>query len=412
NRIATGSLDGSTRLWSLEQEGGEKILDLPGHIGAIWDIAFSPDGQSMLTASVDETIRIWDVSTFNNAGFFVLSGSDDRLNKVALESNGRYLATAGHDGIVKLWTMPEGRELFTLSAHNGPVWDITFSPDGQSLASAGADNIARVWDIRASLASSNNSARLELSGHDDQSSSLGNQPGIRQVAFSPDGETLLTAGADGIIKLWNINTGQETGVFKFEPTRYGVRGVTSAAFSPNGEQLAALTEGPEAMVRVWEVETGEKLFEASRHVEMDASFDLEYSPDGKHLAISGLNITITIYDVLSRQVVSTITGYKSAVMGIAYSHDGFFLATSHAEGTVKVWNLTTGQELLTLPGNSNPVSSVVFSPDGEYLITSGFDGTARVFVLDLNELIRMAHSRVTRELTEQECLQYLHTETC
>lgn len=411
-RLATGSLDGSTWVWSLDSESGEKLLDLPGHIGVIWDISFSPDNQRMLTASVDGSIRIWDISPLNNAGLLVLSGHGGRLTQVAIEPNSKYLATAGYDGNVKVWTMPDGRELFTLSAHSGPVWDITFSPDGESLATAGADNTARVWDIRASLASPDSSARLEISDDPNLSGSLSNQPGIRQVAFSPDGARLLTAGADGMVRLWDINTGQETGAFKFEATRYGVSGVASATFSPDGKQLAAVTEGPEAMLKVWEIETGNVVFEASRHVEMDAYFALAYSPDGNYLAVSGLNITITIYDIRSGQVSNAISGYKSAVMGMDLSLDGSLLATSHADGTVKVWNLLTGQELLTLSGNSGPVPSVVFSPDGKHLITSGFDGTARVFVLDLDELIRLAHSRVTRTLTKQECRQYLHTESC
>jgi WD40 repeat protein/serine/threonine protein kinase len=411
-RLATGSLDGSTWVWSINSESWEKLLDLPGHIGAIWDISFSTDGQSMLTASVDGSVRSWDISPFNNAGMLVLSGHGDRLTRVAIEPNGKYLATAGYDGNVKVWTLPDGQELFTLAAHTGPVWDITFSPDGLSLATAGADNTAKVWDLRASLASPDSAARLEISGHMNQSNSLSSQPGIRQVAFSPDGTRLLTAGADGMVKLWEIETGLETGAFEFEATRYGIRGVASAAFSPDGKQVAALTEGPESMARVWFIDTGMITFEASRHVEMDANFALAYSPDGKQLAISGLNITVTIYDALYGQVISTISGYKSAVMGINYSPDGALLATSHADGTVKVWNLSNGQELLALSGNSGPVSSVVFSPDGQSLITSDFDGTARVFVLNTDEMIRLAHSRVTRALTEQECQQYLHMENC
>jgi WD40 repeat protein len=145
---------------------------------------------------------------------------------------------------------------------------------------------------------------------------------------------------------------------------------------------------------------------------MDAYFALAYSPDGNYLAVSGLNITVTIYDIQSGKVTNTISGYKSAVMGMDLSQDGTLLATSHADGTVKEWNLLTGQELLALSGNSSPVPSVVFNPDSKYLITSGFDGTTRVFVLDLDELIRLAQSRVTRTLTEQECRQYLHTESC
>lgn len=412
NRLATGSQDGSTWVWSLDSENGEKLLDLPGHIGAIWDISFFPDGLSMLTASVDGTIRKWDVSPQNNIGLLVLSGHKDRFTQVAIDRNDKYLATAGYDGKVTVWTMPDGQNLFTLSAHTGPVWDVTFSPDGQSLATSGADNTAKVWDLRASLASPDSSPRLEITGHQNPSSNLNHQPGIRQVSFSPDGSQLLTAGADGVIKLWQVATGQEIAAFHFEPTPYSLRGVVCAAFSPDGEYLAGLTEGPESMVRVWEIDSGNIIFEKSRHVEMDVNFDLAFSPDGKRLAISGLNITVTIYDILSDQVSSTISGYKSAVMGMDLSLDGSLLATSHADGLVKVWDLLTGQELLSLTGNSGPVSSVVFSPNGKYLITSGYDGTARVFVLDLDELVHLAHLRVTRTLTEQECRQYLHTNRC
>ncbi|MGW8226376.1 MAG: nSTAND1 domain-containing NTPase, partial [Anaerolineales bacterium] len=145
-RLATGSLDGSTLVWSLDSKVDEKPLDLPGHIGAIWDIAFSPDGQNMLTASVDGSVRIWDISPLNDAGLLVLSGHGSQLTRVAIDPTGKYLATAGYDGNVKVWTMPDGQELFTLSAHTGPVWDVTFSPDGQSLATAGEDYTAKVWD--------------------------------------------------------------------------------------------------------------------------------------------------------------------------------------------------------------------------------------------------------------------------
>jgi WD40 repeat protein len=412
DRIATGSLDGSTMVWTLDPQGGNSKLELPGHIGAIWDIVFSPDGESMVTASVDSSVRTWDVSPLNSTGLLALGGQGGRINRVAIDPNGKYLATAGDDGKVRVWIMPGGQELFTLSAHSGPVWDVAFSPDGQRMATAGADNLARVWDLRASIASPESTARLELSGNPSSEGSLSSQSGIRQVAFSPDGAQLLTAGTDGSVILWDLDTGQQTGSFEFESTRYGLREVASAAFSPDGKQVAALSEGPESMVRVWEIESGKVVFEKSRHVEMDATFDLAFSPDGNLLAVSGLNITVTIYDLQTGQAANSITGYKSAVMGIDFNPYGTLLATSHADGTVKVWNVQAGEELLAIPGNSGPISSVVFSPDSQHLITSGFDGTARVFVLHLDELIQQAQDRVTRSLTEQECRQYLHQDAC
>ena len=166
------------------------------------------------------------------------------------------------------------------------------------------------------------------------------------------------------------------------------------------------------MARVWEIETGDVIFEKSRHVEMDENFALGYGSDGNNLVISGLNIVLTIYDIQTGETLNTIEGYKSAVMGMDLSKDGSLLATSHADGTVKVWNLLTGQELMALSASSGPVSSVVFGPDGQYLITSGIDGTVRMFALNLDKLVQLAHDRVTRTLSDQECQQYLHQETC
>ncbi len=58
------------------------------------------------------------------------------------------------------------------------------------------------------------------------------------------------------------------------------------------------------------------------------------------------------------------------------------------------------------------VSVAEFTPDGKRLITAGWDGVTRIFALDLQELITLAHSRVTRSLTDEECQQFLHLDAC
>jgi WD40 repeat protein len=105
-------------------------------------------------------------------------------------------------------------------------------------------------------------------------------------------------------------------------------------------------------------------------------------------------------------------GHTGTVSSVVFSPDGSMLATASNDETTKLWDATTGTELLTLLGHTNFVSDVAFSPDGTRLATASRDGTARVYLLNIDELIKLAKSRVTRSLTTEECQKYLHMETC
>lgn len=94
------------------------------------------------------------------------------------------------------------------------------------------------------------------------------------------------------------------------------------------------------------------------------------------------------------------------------SPDGMRLGTASSDKTTKVWDATSGQELLTLRGYFGPVLSVAWSPDGKRLAAGSGDGTVQVYSVDIQDLLKLVHSRVTRDLFPEECIRYFQSDKC
>ena len=85
----------------------------------------------------------------------------------------------------------------------------------------------------------------------------------------------------------------------------------------------------------------------------------------------------------------------------AYSPDGARIVTASWDKTAKVWETQTGKEMFTLTGHNDYVMSAAYSPDGQRIVTAGSDGIVQIYTTDMDELLEIATSRVTRQLTAE-----------
>jgi len=271
----------------------------------------------------------------------------------------------------------KSRVRLTLKGHGGPVSSAFYSPDGQRIVTASSDKTAKVWDANTGK------ELMTLRGHDD---------GINSAFYSADGARIVTASSDKTAKVWDANTGQELMTLKGHEDR-----VLSATYSPDGKRI--VTGGQ--IARVWDANTGKELFTLKGHDGYVLS--AFYSPDGARIVTGGGagDNTAKVWDANTGKELMTLTGHEREVFSAAWSPNGKRIVTANRDNTAKLWDANTGKELMTLTGHESGVFSAAWSPNGKRIATATA-GIAQIYTTDMDELLQIAESRVTRQLTAEE----------
>ena len=222
---------------------------------------------------------------------------------------------------------------------------------------------------------------------------------ITTMAFARRGQILITGGADGRIREWNVATRREVGSpfvlvhnpqYLGGPSRPSAPTVPTMAISPLGDVLA--TEGADGKVRLWNLASRREIGAPIPGGGSGGTTPLVFSPDGRTLAITGNDGAVLLLDVISHKVTDLTLSTESGpgADAIAFSADGTVLATADAT-MLQLWDVATGRELAG-PVNATDsaddlLGAIAFSPDGKILATGGGDGQLRLWeVPSLHEI--------------------------
>ena len=233
----------------------------------ISNVWFSPNGQFLVTKSSN---TVWIVDTKTGVKKTRLGGGDV---DVELSPDGLFLATASNSGTVRVIEVSTGKEVANI-AHSKSIQDMKFSPDGLFLATASNSGTVRVIEVSTGKEVAN----------------IAHSKSIQDMKFSPDGLFLVTASHNSLLnKAWDVNRDATVVVLEVATgdvttrVNYGSRG-SDMNFSPNGNFLAITGDG--SIVQILEVASGKKVL----HIDYQENVSsLKFSPDGKLFATTSNN---------------------------------------------------------------------------------------------------------------------------
>ncbi len=395
--LATGSWDGTVKLWNLESGA---LLWMGRHTSSIQRLAFAPDGKYLASGGDDATIRLWEVST--GTPLQTLSGQSSPVYALAWSPDGSRLASGGFDGTISLWEMRgrqaayPGTATCILTGHSGPVWSVAFSPDGHTLASGSFDCAVKLWDVQrleeretlvghtapVNVVAWSPDGRLLASGSRDQMIWLweveqrrsrlalhGHTAVVHALAFLPDSRRLLSGSEDGTMRLWDVERGQCLRVIQgYTITLYDV------AWNADGTQLASA--GSDTLVTIWERDgrIAPKLLRGHQWI----AYGVAWSADGRLLASSGLDNAVQMWEATGHAGVQTLHDpdhFDTSFFGMAWSPDSRFVASGSYQRGVQVWEVPMGVRRWVGQGQATTIRQVAWSPDGTRLASCGYDGS-------------------------------------
>jgi WD40 repeat protein/DNA-binding SARP family transcriptional activator len=353
--IADGSL---VSLWN--GETGESLCLLPGHSNGVTDLAFSPDGQSLVSSSYDETVRMWDLQ--KGQPIQILVGYSGWIYALAYDSAGTLLATGIEGNQVRIWDVQTGKPHYHLSGHMKSIYAIAFSPDLRRLFSGGEDQRVYVWDLASGK----------------RSLTLGNHPSwVSALAASHHGRWIATAAFDHTVRLWDIGEPQRESVDHDQLVHLlsGHSGrINSLVFSPDDTLLAS---GGEQNVYLWDVHHGTMLHHWTDH--RLACMALTFSPDGRLLAGASEDHAIYLWDVCSGKLRSVLHGHSGSVLAIAFAPNGDTLASVGGDCTLCLWDVDRGTLQHRLTGHSSWTTAIAFHPDSSQIATGSAEGVVKLW---------------------------------
>jgi WD40 repeat protein len=387
--VASGGSDRVVRLW--DSLTGHVVHEMAGHEDAVSAVACG-EGH-VVSASRDGTARLWTIE--DGRCLATLRGHEGRVLAVALDEAQARVVSGGEDGSVRDWGLRSHEVVHAWRSHGRGVAAVTLSPDGSTVLSGSSDRTVRAFDGRRLH------SLVRLDG------------GVLALAIGPDGTawaahgTAVSALPAGRVHLPPAAlcrpasaSEEEARASSFEVQIQEARGSLSAGDLVTAVSLARRArevpghERSQAALAVWDDLLARLPRRALRSAWEEGRLEgadvqaLAVDGTGARALTAGLDTTLRLWDLASRQVEATLTGHAGAVAAVSFAGAGRAVSAGR-DRTVRLWDLAGRRPAALLEGHADTVAAVDATPDGARAASGSWDGTIRVWDLRRRAVLRV-----------------------
>ncbi|KAF1994844.1 WD40 repeat-like protein [Amniculicola lignicola CBS 123094] len=365
----SASKDLTARMWSLNPEDGFEPTTLGGHRQAVLGAWFSKDQETIYTVSKDGALFAWNYVhrpdatpemeeddenmqwRITDRHYFMQNNA--HVTCASFHAESKLLVTGFSNGLFSIHELPEFAQIQNLSISQNDIDFVAINKTGEWLA-FGASKLGQllVWEWQSE------SYVLKQQGHFDS---------MNTIAYSPDGQRIITAADDGKIKVWDVNSG-----FCIVTFTEHTSGVTACEFAKRGNVL--FTASLDGSIRAWDLirYRNFRTFTAPSRLSFSS---LAVDPSGEVICAGSIDsFDIHIWSVQTGQLLDRLAGHEGPVSTLTFSPDAGTLVSGSWDHTVRVWNIfarTQTSEPLQLMAD---VLCVAFRPDSKQIAVTTLDG--------------------------------------
>jgi WD40 repeat protein len=356
----TAALDGGVRVWRLTDL--TPAADVPPHKSAVRSLAIADDGVTVATSSDDGELRVWPIDRPSASRSIALEGGPPQ--GLAFNHAGTTLAAGLGTGAIRLLDLKGLTAVRDLTGHTQRPSRIAFSPDDQLVASGSGDRTIRAWQA----ATGQPSVVLRP-----------NNGTTRSVTFSPDGGVLLVPG------WWRIDRFTIAGWQRVLPDIGTSEGFFDVAFSADGQRMVSV--GDQGLVRLWSTAPPDTLPDwpvaapPAPEVDPAAVMTALAAPQADAVFVAGRDQSLARLSVDRKRSLWSI-GTALQAFVLAVSPDAKVLAAGMSTGAMELRDADSGALRATIAAHARQVTAIAFSPDSRLVASVGFDGQALVSGVD------------------------------